>query len=122
MFHWREESQHAVLDELEWQAEDAKIGREERDAAVNDLIELVGAVDGILQAQSDADAAYFARLCEQRFTTAQRAEIGAAMLRAYRWQYIVSGVQHPHFMKLLTSMTTPEQMKRIGSALAPLVS
>ena len=122
MYHWREESQHAVLDELEWQAEDAKIGAAERDAAVSDLIELVGAVDNILQAQSDADATYFASLCGQRFTMAQRADIGAALLRAYRWQYIVSGAQHPHFTKLLTSMTTPEQMKRIGSALAPLMT
>jgi hypothetical protein len=122
MFHWREESQHAVMDELEWQAEDARISAEERDAAVGDLIELVGAVDGILQGQSNADATYFASLCGQRFTAEQRAEIGAAVLRAYRWQYIVSGAQHPHFTKLLTSMTTPEQMQRIGSALAPLMA
>ena len=122
MFHWREESQHAVLDELEWQAEDARIGADERDAAVGDFLELVGAVDGILQGQSDADASYFAALCSRHFTTAQRADIGAAMLRAYRWQYIVSGAQHPHFTKLLTSMTTPAQMRRIGSALAPLMA
>jgi hypothetical protein len=122
MFHWREESQHAVLDELEWQAEDARIGADERDAAVGDLIELVGAIDGILQGQSNADANYFATLCGQRFTTAQRSEIGGAMLRAYRWQYIVSGAQHPHFTRLLTSMTTPAQMRRIRSALAPLMA
>jgi hypothetical protein len=45
MFHWREECQHAVLDELEWRREDARLSDDERDAAVDDLIALVGAVD-----------------------------------------------------------------------------
>src|SRR5678815_4304267 len=60
LFHWREESQHAILDELEWQREDARITADERDAAVDDLIALVGAVDGILQEQANVDAGYFA--------------------------------------------------------------
>ena len=41
-FHWMEESQHAVLDELEWLAEDARLDAAERDRSVSDLIELVG--------------------------------------------------------------------------------
>ena len=32
-----------------------------------------------------------------------------------------SGVQHPHFMRLLTSLTTPAQMTRIDKALAPIL-
>ena len=60
LFHWREESQHAILDEMEWQREDARLTPSERDAAVDDLIALVGAVDGILQEQANADAGYFA--------------------------------------------------------------
>ncbi|UCE89115.1 MAG: hypothetical protein JSW10_12595, partial [Pseudomonadota bacterium] len=46
LYHWREESQHAILDELEWTREDAQLSDEERDQAVDDLIALVGAVDG----------------------------------------------------------------------------
>jgi hypothetical protein len=42
MFHWREECQHAVL---EWRREDARLSDDERDAAVDDLIALVGAID-----------------------------------------------------------------------------
>ena len=38
LYHWREESQHAVLDELEWQRADAKLTPAERDSAVDDLI------------------------------------------------------------------------------------
>jgi hypothetical protein len=44
------------------------------------------------------------------------------VLSAYRWQYIVSGVQHPHFGRLLTSMTTLTQMSQIQAALAPIIN
>ena len=47
----------------------------ERDAAVDDLIALVGAVDGILQAQAEADARYFIASRGTPFTDAQREQI-----------------------------------------------
>ena len=42
-------------------------------------------------------------------------------LRAYRWQYIVSGVQDPRFQQVLGDLTTEAQRARIGAALAPLL-
>ena len=54
LYHWKEESQHAILDELELVRHDAGLTAEQRDRAVDDSIELVGAVDGILQAQAKA--------------------------------------------------------------------
>jgi len=120
MYHWREEAQHAMLDEMEWQREHAKLSPAERDAAVNDLIDLAGAVDGILQAQSAADADYFVSICDRQFTDEEVAAIRAGVLKAYRYQYIITGVTHPHFGRLLTSMTTPAQMQRIQAALAPI--
>ena len=60
LFHMKEESQHAVLDEMEWQREDAKLTPAEREQGVTDLIDLVAAVDGILQMQAAADTEYFA--------------------------------------------------------------
>jgi hypothetical protein len=65
LFHWKEESQHAALDELEWKRCDALISADERDKAVDEFIELVSAVDGILQGQAVADAA----LCKSRKLT-----------------------------------------------------
>ena len=59
LFHWKGESQHAILDELEWVREDATLAPAARDTAVGELIELVGGVDGLLQVQARADAAYF---------------------------------------------------------------
>src|SRR5215471_17602699 len=59
LFHWREESQHAVMDELKWRRIDAATTPEQRDVAVDELIELVTAVDGIVEAQAAADSLYF---------------------------------------------------------------
>jgi hypothetical protein len=121
LYHWKEESQHAILDEMEWLREDAKLDAAQRDSAVNDLIALVGAVDGILQMQSKADADYFLAVCGRPFSSAESDSIRATFLRAYRWQYIVSGVQEPRFLEVLGSMITAEQGERINQALAPIV-
>jgi hypothetical protein len=121
-FHWMEEVQHAMLDELEWVREHERLTLRQKEQGVTDLIELVGAVDSILQAQSAADAEYFLKTAGRRFDGDEERAIRALLLRAYRWQYIVSGVQHPHFGKLLTSMTTPAQMQRIQAALQPILA
>jgi len=121
-FHAREESQHALIDELEWKREDAKLSAAERDAAVDDLIALVGAVDGILQMQAQADASYFLSICSRSFDAAEALAIGRTMLAAYRWQYIVSGVQEPRFQQILGGMVSGAQMQRIGTALAPIMA
>lgn len=120
LYHWKEESQHAVLDEIEWQREDEKLTDSERDQAVNDLIELVVAVDGILQAQSKHDAHYFVSNCSRIFDSENFAQIQKIFLKAYRWQYILSGVQIPHFLKVLGGLITEAQGERINSALATL--
>ena len=121
LFHWKEESQHAIIDELEWIREDAKLASSEaRDAAVDDLIALVGGVDGILQGQAAADAEYFLRVVGMAGDEKRAVRVGATVLKAYRWQYIVSGAIHPHFQQVLASLVSPAQMARIQAALAPL--
>ncbi len=121
-YHWLEECQHAIMDEIEWVKEHDRLTPAGRDKAVDDLIALVGAVDGILQAQAAVDAAYFLKLCNRNFDEAEQKAVREGVLRAYRWQYIVTGVQHPHFARLLTRLTTPAQMARIQSALAPILA
>lgn len=121
LFHWKEESQHAVLDELEFLRVDAGLTSAQRDIAVNELIELVGAVDQILQAQAAADASYFLGIAKGNFTAARQEMIAATFLKAYRWQYIVSGVLQPRFRKILFATMSPDQVKRVNDALAPLL-
>jgi hypothetical protein len=120
LYHWKEESQHAILDEIELVAEDRKLTPAERDAAVDQLIGLVGAVDGILQNQARADADYFIAIASRAFSADEAAQIHAGVLKAYRWQYIVSGVMEPRFQKTLFSLVDAAQATRIQAALAPL--
>jgi hypothetical protein len=120
LYHWKEESQHAILDELEWVRHDAALTAEQRDRAVGEFIELVSAVDGILQAQAKADAGYFVAICGRAVDAAEARAIEAAFLKAYRWQYIHSGAQHPHFGKVLSSLITEKQGQRIQQALSTL--
>jgi hypothetical protein len=122
LYHAREESQHAILDELEWRRENANLSAAERDIAVDDLIALVGAVDGLLQLQAGADADYFLKVCGRTLTTEQQAQVRAGVLKAYRWQYIVSGVEDSRFQAILGDMITPEQGQRIAAALAPILN
>ena len=84
-------------------APDVELAAEQRERAVDDFIELVAAVDGILQAQAKADADYFAATCGRAVDEAEARAIEAAFLEAYRWQYIRSGAQHPHFSEVLMS-------------------
>jgi hypothetical protein len=121
LFHWKEESQHAIMDEIEWIREDKKITESERDQAVTDLIDLVVAVDGILQVQAKQDAEFFAINCTRQISTVEMDAIHQTILKAYRWQYILSGVQGPHFNKVLGSLVSQEQGNRIVDALGTLI-
>lgn len=120
LFHWKEESQHAILDELEWKRCNADLGAEARDRAVNEFIELAAAVDGILQAQATADADYFAATCKRALTSREKTELAVTVLAAYRHQYIFSGARHPKFVEVLGGMITEDQGARIQAALATL--
>ena len=122
LFHWKEESQHAILDELEWRREDAKLSPEAREQAVGDLIALVAAVDGMLQAQADADAGYFLGICRGPYSDEQSRRVREGLLHAYRWQYIVSGVEEPRFQGILGSLISKAQGRRITEALSPIMA
>jgi hypothetical protein len=120
LYHWKEECQHAILDELELVRHDATPSAEERDRGVNEFIALVAAVDGILRAQAAADANYFAANCRRTVDAEEVQTIEAAFLAAYRWQYIHSGARHPHFAKVLSGLISESQGQRIQAALATL--
>jgi hypothetical protein len=96
------------------------LSAESRDAAVDDFIALVGAVDGILRAQAAADADYFAAGCGRTVGDDERRTIERRLLKASRWQYIHSGATHPHFRKVLSELITDAQGQRIAAALETL--
>jgi hypothetical protein len=121
LYHWKEESQHTIMDELELTRHDRTISSEARDKALDELIELVRAVDGILRRQAADDSCYFAKTCGRMVGDNERRKLEAALHRAYRWQYIISGAQHPHFLRVLRSFITENQAERIKSAVSELM-
>ena len=56
LYHWREESQHAILDELEWLRHDAELNAEQRDRAVNEYRLAVQTNDNTQGAVNEARA------------------------------------------------------------------
>jgi hypothetical protein len=119
-FRWKEESPRVALDELQWRGANSQLDEAGRDRAVGDLISLIGVLDGILQAQARSDTGYFSRACGRTPDGGEQARVGAGLLHAYRWQYILCGVQVPHFSAVLGGMLNTAQYGRIAAALAPL--
>jgi hypothetical protein len=122
LYHWKEESQHAIMDELELIRHDGTISFESRDRAVDEFIELVCAVDGIVSRQAADDSRYFAETCGRLFSGDDRPKLERALRHAYRWQYILSGAQDPRFLAVLGGLITEDQGKRIKAALATLAT
>jgi hypothetical protein len=120
LFHWKDECQHVLLDELELKRLDATLSPQERDRAVTDFIELVAAVDGILQLQAKADTHYFMGACGRTAGSDEADALVGRFLKAYRWQYIFSGATHPRFQKSLRAMISEPQFARIEASLAAL--
>ena len=118
--HWQEESQHAQLDHLETVRAFASMDAAGRERAIDELIELVAAVDGLLKQQVEHDLANLSRLLGRSLAARETAELRREVLRAKRWTFILSGVTHPRFQELFVEVTTPAQRERVGAALDTL--
>lgn len=121
-YHWIEEVQHAVLDELEWQRVHDAMQPASVDASVTDLIDLVRMLDRILQAQASADGEYFCSRAGVFLDREQSNAVKACLLKAYRLQYIVSGARIERFQRSLSSKITADQRARVDAAFAPLIA
>ncbi len=120
--HWQEESQHAQMDHLETLRAFAGMSESERDVAVDELIELDAAVDGLLKAQVDNDLANLRKALDRELSVHELDEVRDALLAAKRWTFLESGVTHPRFEELFVAVTTEPQRARVGAALGSLLA
>ncbi len=120
--HWLEESQHAQMDHLETLRAFEGMDDAERERAIDELIELVGAVDGLLRTQVGYDVENLSRRLGRDFTAEEREDLERGILRAKRWTFLESGVTHPRFQELFAQVTTPAQQAKVGEALAGLLA
>jgi hypothetical protein len=120
--HWLEEAQHAKMDHLETVRYFAGASDEEREQAIDDLIELVAAVDGLLQTQTGYDIANLSRYIDREFSIDEREELFDSLLRAKRYTFLQSGVTHPRFGELFQEVATQDQQAKVGAALGELLA
>lgn len=119
--HWLEESQHARMDHLETLRAFTDIADENRQMAIEDLIELVGALDGLLQQQTGLDVDNLERYLDRPLGASVRGEVYARVLDAKRYTFIESGVTHPDFLELFGMVTTPAQQEQVQKALSGIL-
>jgi hypothetical protein len=117
-FHWIDESRHARLDSLLIDEIAAALPGEERERAIDELLELGGAVDGLLAQQVSLDIEALARATGRSFSDGETAEIRAAQQHAYRWTFLVSGLEHPKFTQIVAELTTAGSTKLADAATA----
>jgi len=115
--HWREESKHAVRAELEWNRENAQLTTQQRDRAVDELIEIEMVIGRLLRSQSKLDADYFLRIRGWTLGRDDASQVRAAVLEAYRREYVGTSKQG-RLGQVLTRLITPAQYEHLGRALS----
>lgn len=117
-YHWLEEAQHAKMDTLLIGEVAEELSLEEREAAVDEVIELGGAIDGLLAQQIGMNIAALEKATGRTFTDAEKDEITTNTQRACRWTFLVSGLQHPNIVRAVSELTTEGSGKIEGVAAA----
>ncbi len=119
-FHWLEESQHAKMDTLLIGEVAEELTLEEREAAVDEVLELGGAIDGLLAQQIGMNIEALEKATGRAFTDTEREEITTNTQRACRWTFLVSGLQHPNIVRAIGELTTegPAKIEGVAAALS----
>jgi hypothetical protein len=104
-FHWIDESRHAKLDSLMIDEVAREVPLEQREKAVDELLELGMAVDGLLAQQIELDIDALERANGRSFSDEDRDTIRDHQRRAYRWTFLVSGLEHPNFVRIVEELT-----------------
>jgi hypothetical protein len=117
-FHWIDESRHARMDSLLIDEVAGELLPEQREDAVDELLQLGGAVDGLLAQQIELDIDTLQTAAARMFTDIERDEIRTHQRRAYRWTFLVSGLQHPNFIRIVEQVTDSGVDKIAAAAVA----
>jgi hypothetical protein len=62
-------------------------------------------VDGLLAQQLELDIEALALSARRSFSDAEKSEIRREQQRTYRWTFLVSGLEHPKFAKIVREIT-----------------
>lgn len=115
--HWLEESQHAQMDYLETLRAFEGASEEECSLVTDEFIELLDALDGLLQKQAGFDVLNLEKYLSRSFPEAEKQEIYLNILAAKRWAFIESGVSHPNFQEIFGEVLSAPDRERVQRAL-----
>ena len=116
--HWLDEAQHAKIDTLLVYETVEGMPMAERERAVDEVLELGGAIDGLLLQQIGMNVAALERSLGRTFSDSEREEITAKTQRAWRWTFLVSGLRHPNVVRLMDEITDQGKDKFEAAAVA----
>jgi hypothetical protein len=119
-YHWLDEAQHAKIDTMLIAELAEGLPLAEREAAVDELLELGGAVDGLLKQQIEMNIDALEAATGRGYTAEEREEIRSETLHAWRWTFLVSGLEHPQVTKLVGEITQegPAKLRSVAQALS----
>jgi hypothetical protein len=97
-----------------------RLSLEERETAIDEVIELGGAIDGLLAQQIGLNIEALEKATGRTLTAAEKEEITTKTQRAWRWTFLVSGLEHPEVAKTVGALTTegPGKIKGVVEALS----
>jgi hypothetical protein len=104
-YHWMDEAQHAKIDTLLIDEIVREVSEDDRETAIDELLELGGAIDGLLSQQADLDLESLEKAIGRTLSAKDREEIKRHTHRAYRWTFLVSGLEHPKFVQIVSELT-----------------
>ena len=117
-YHWIDEAQHAKADSVLIDEVASETSDEDREKAVDEFLELGGAVDGLLGQQVEMDIEALKMVVGRALSEDDKEEVRTHQRRAYRWTFLVSGLEHPNFVKIVGELTTEGSGKIAGAAQA----
>jgi hypothetical protein len=119
-FHWIDESRHARVDALLIDEIATGLTADQRDEALSELLHLGTAIDQLLAQQVEMDIDTLERAARRIFSESDRESIRVHQHRAYRWTFLVSGLEHPDFVGVVgrLSATGPQRLAQAAAALS----
>jgi hypothetical protein len=103
--HWLEEAQHARIDALELDKLLDGASPAQIQTAFDDYVDLIGAFDGLLKAQSEMDERTLERASGRTFEAAEKAAIIESQHAGYRRTFLTYGMTNPMFARHLETMS-----------------
>jgi hypothetical protein len=110
------------MDHLETLRAFATMNDAQKDQAIDDLIGLVVAVDGLLKKQSELDVENLSKYAGRNFTSDESRQIYNGIFKAKRYCFIESGVTHRNFLELFVEVSTPKQQEKVQTSLQSLLA